>query len=187
MPTAASTFRNSWSCRSARGRSPRRCAAAPRSFTRCAASSRRRGTRRASATKVDSRRACQSNQEALDVVLEAVVQAGYKPGETVYLALDVASSELWNDDEQELRVQEVEGQDAHRRRDGHALPGLGSPVSDRLDRGRAGRGGLGRMEVAHGRARRPSAAGRRRRVRHQSGDSASGASRRKSPMRSSSS
>jgi enolase len=40
-----------------------------------------------------------SNQEALDVVLEAVVQAGYKPGETVYLALDVASSELWNDDD----------------------------------------------------------------------------------------
>jgi len=39
-----------------------------------------------------------SNQEAVDVVLEAVVQAGYKPGETVYLALDVASSELWNDD-----------------------------------------------------------------------------------------
>jgi enolase len=38
-----------------------------------------------------------SNQAALDVVLEAVVQAGYKPGETVYLALDVASSELWND------------------------------------------------------------------------------------------
>jgi len=39
-----------------------------------------------------------SNQEALDVVLEAVVQAGYKPGDTVHLALDVASSELWNDD-----------------------------------------------------------------------------------------
>ena len=39
-----------------------------------------------------------SNQEAVDVVLEAVVQAGYKPGDTVYVALDVASSELWNDD-----------------------------------------------------------------------------------------
>jgi enolase len=38
-----------------------------------------------------------SNQEALDVVLEAVVQAGYKPGEQVYLALDVAASELWDD------------------------------------------------------------------------------------------
>jgi len=38
-----------------------------------------------------------SNREAVEVVLEAVVHAGYKPGETVYLALDVASSELWND------------------------------------------------------------------------------------------
>jgi enolase len=39
-----------------------------------------------------------SNQEAVEVVLEAIVQAGYKPGETVYVALDVASSELWNDE-----------------------------------------------------------------------------------------
>jgi enolase len=39
-----------------------------------------------------------SNQEAVDVVLDAVGQAGYKAGETVYIALDVASSELWNDD-----------------------------------------------------------------------------------------
>jgi enolase len=39
-----------------------------------------------------------SNREALDVVLEAVTQAGYKPGESVYLALDVAASELWNED-----------------------------------------------------------------------------------------
>ncbi|MEO8076960.1 MAG: phosphopyruvate hydratase, partial [Acidobacteriota bacterium] len=38
-----------------------------------------------------------SNREAVDVVLEAVVQAGYKPGDDVFLALDVASSELWND------------------------------------------------------------------------------------------
>jgi enolase len=39
-----------------------------------------------------------SNREALDVVMDAVTQAGYKPGENVYLALDVASSELWNDE-----------------------------------------------------------------------------------------
>jgi enolase len=38
-----------------------------------------------------------SNREALDLVLDAVVQAGYKPGENVYIALDVASSELWNE------------------------------------------------------------------------------------------
>jgi len=36
-----------------------------------------------------------SNREALDVVLEAVSQAGYKAGENVFLALDVAASELW--------------------------------------------------------------------------------------------
>jgi enolase 1/2/3 len=38
-----------------------------------------------------------SNREALDVVMDAVTQAGYTPGSNVYLALDVASSELWNE------------------------------------------------------------------------------------------
>ena len=38
-----------------------------------------------------------SNREALDVVLEAVTQAGYKAGDDVFLALDVAASELWDD------------------------------------------------------------------------------------------
>jgi enolase len=38
-----------------------------------------------------------SNQEALDVVLEAVQRAGYAAGEYMYLALDVAASELWSE------------------------------------------------------------------------------------------
>jgi len=38
-----------------------------------------------------------SNREAVEVVLEAVTRAGYTAGEDVHLALDVASSELWND------------------------------------------------------------------------------------------
>ncbi len=33
----------------------------------------------------------------MDLVLEAVVQAGYKPGDNVYIAIDVAASELWNE------------------------------------------------------------------------------------------
>ena len=37
-----------------------------------------------------------SNREALDVVLQAVDQAGYKAGTNIFLALDVAASELWN-------------------------------------------------------------------------------------------
>jgi enolase len=36
-----------------------------------------------------------SNREALDIVLDAIAKAGYSAGENVFLALDVASSELW--------------------------------------------------------------------------------------------
>jgi enolase len=36
-----------------------------------------------------------SNREALEVVLEAVAKAGMKAGQDVFVALDVASSELW--------------------------------------------------------------------------------------------
>jgi enolase len=38
-----------------------------------------------------------SNEEAIEVIMEAIVKAGYKPGEDVLLALDVASSELFKD------------------------------------------------------------------------------------------
>jgi enolase len=38
-----------------------------------------------------------SNREAVEVVLEAITQAGYKAGDGVYVALDVASSELWDE------------------------------------------------------------------------------------------
>lgn len=37
-----------------------------------------------------------SNREALDVIMEAINQAGYRPGEDIYLALDVAASELYD-------------------------------------------------------------------------------------------
>ncbi|MFJ7954106.1 phosphopyruvate hydratase [Lysinibacillus sp. NPDC096418] len=37
-----------------------------------------------------------SNEEAITVILEAIEKAGYKPGEQVRLAMDVASSELFN-------------------------------------------------------------------------------------------
>ena len=37
-----------------------------------------------------------SNRDAIEVVLQAIETAGYRPGEQVYIALDVAASELWN-------------------------------------------------------------------------------------------
>ena len=39
----------------------------------------------------------QSNEDALDVLLVSVEQAGYRPGEDVFFALDVAASELYVD------------------------------------------------------------------------------------------
>jgi len=38
-----------------------------------------------------------SNDEAVEVILEAIVKAGYKPGEEVSICLDPAASELWED------------------------------------------------------------------------------------------
>ena len=38
-----------------------------------------------------------SNQEALDLLMSAISEAGYKPGEQVALALDVAASEFYKD------------------------------------------------------------------------------------------
>jgi len=37
-----------------------------------------------------------SNQEALDVIMQAIEKAGYKPGEQVFIALDSASSEFYD-------------------------------------------------------------------------------------------
>ncbi|HBE71523.1 MAG TPA: phosphopyruvate hydratase, partial [Planctomycetaceae bacterium] len=39
-----------------------------------------------------------SNQEALDLIMEAIDQAGYKAGEQIYIALDVAATEFYDAD-----------------------------------------------------------------------------------------
>lgn len=38
-----------------------------------------------------------SNEEAIEVILEAIHKAGFKPGEDIFLGLDVASSEFYQD------------------------------------------------------------------------------------------
>jgi enolase len=38
-----------------------------------------------------------SNEEAIELILDAVQRAGYKPGQQIYLALDVAASEFYED------------------------------------------------------------------------------------------
>jgi enolase len=42
----------------------------------------------------------QSNEEAIETVLEAIAAAGYKPGEQVGIAMDAASSEMYNSNDE---------------------------------------------------------------------------------------
>ncbi len=46
-----------------------------------------------------------SNQAALDVIMEAIQQAGYTPGEQIYIALDPAASELYEDGKYNLAIE----------------------------------------------------------------------------------
>lgn len=46
-----------------------------------------------------------SNQAALDVIMEAIIQAGYKPGEQVFVALDPAVSEIYKDGKYHLDIE----------------------------------------------------------------------------------
>ena len=43
-----------------------------------------------------------SNEEAIEIILKSIEKAGYKPGEEVFLALDVAASELFENGEYNL-------------------------------------------------------------------------------------
>ncbi|HSH36036.1 phosphopyruvate hydratase [Schnuerera sp.] len=48
-----------------------------------------------------------SNEEALKTIVEAIEKAGYKPGEDVYLALDVAATEMYDENN---KVYKLEGE-----------------------------------------------------------------------------
>jgi enolase len=51
-----------------------------------------------------------SNEEAIQVVLEAIEKAGYKPGEDIYIALDPASSEYYLTDEKVYHLKKSTGE-----------------------------------------------------------------------------
>ena len=40
-----------------------------------------------------------SNVEAIEIVLQSIEQAGYRPGEDIYVAMDAAASEFYNAEE----------------------------------------------------------------------------------------
>ena len=48
-----------------------------------------------------------SNFEAIDIILDSISKAGYKPGEDIYLGLDVASSEFYKDGAYDLESENL--------------------------------------------------------------------------------
>ena len=46
-----------------------------------------------------------SNSEAIELILEAIEQSGYTGGQDIYIALDVASSELYNSDSKKYNLE----------------------------------------------------------------------------------
>ncbi len=51
----------------------------------------------------------QSNEEAIEVVLESIEKAGYKPGEEIYIAMDAATSEFYLKDEKVYHFHKSDG------------------------------------------------------------------------------
>src|SRR5512133_4049151 len=103
-----------------------------------------------------------SSEEAVTLLVGAIEAAGYRPGEELAIALDPAATEFLTD-----------GRYALTREGASYTPA--APVDwlgPRVDRGRHGRGRLGRLGAPHAAHRRPGAARRRRRVRHECGAAA---------------
>ncbi len=51
----------------------------------------------------------QSNEEAIETVLEAITAAGYKAGSDIVIAMDAANSELWNNDQKKYIFHKSDG------------------------------------------------------------------------------
>jgi enolase len=51
------------------------------------------------------------NRHALELLMEAIEQAGYKPGQNVFLALDVAATELYKDGSYQWEGKRISGQE----------------------------------------------------------------------------
>ena len=78
--------------------SPRPYAMGPRPSMHSQKSCTRRATLPPSATRAVSRRTCAVNEEACELIVEAIQAAGYKPGKDVAIALDPAASSFFAED-----------------------------------------------------------------------------------------
>ena len=103
---------------------------------------RRRACPPRSATRAASRPTSPSNEDACRWLVAAIEQAGYAPGDQIAIALDPASTEFFEDGSYVLAG---EGRTLTPGGDGRRVRPPLRRLPDRVDRGRHGRGGLGRL------------------------------------------
>ncbi len=105
-----------------------------------------------------------SNEEAIQVIVEAIEKAGYEPGKDVFIALDPAASSFFVDGKYVLAG---EGRTLDSAGMVELYAGPRREVPDHLDRRRHGRRRLGRLQAHDRHPRRPHPDHRRRHLRHQ--------------------
>ncbi len=92
-----------------------------------------------------------TNEDAIKILVQAIEQAGFTPGDDIAIALDPAMSELYRDGAYHL---DGEGKVLSSEEMVRVLDPPRRHLPDRLDRGRHGRGRLGRLGAPHRGARR---------------------------------
>ena len=95
MRTTALICRSLWSCPSARRVSPSRYSGGAEIFHALKAVLKAKGYATAVGDEGGYAPNLKSNQEALDVMMEAITKAGLTPGKEIMFAMDPASTELW--------------------------------------------------------------------------------------------
>ena len=88
----------------------------------------------------------QSNEEAIETLLQAIEAAGYKTGSQIGIALDAASSEMFKDGK--YKFYKSTGKEISSDEMVDYWTSLGEQVSHYLHRRRHGRRRLGRLEEA---------------------------------------
>jgi len=84
-------------------------------------------------TRADSRLIAKSNEEAIQIVLEAIGAAGLQAGEQVSIALDPASSRILRQEQRQSTSSRNQTSLPTHRGNGGLLDGLDGEISDRFD------------------------------------------------------
>ena len=88
--------------------------------------------------------ALKTNAEAVELILQAIAAAGYRPGEQIAIALDPASSAFYEDGYYQSAHREAQDRFGA---DGGHVGRLDEKIPHRRARGRPGRGRLGGLEA----------------------------------------